>query len=134
MPDIFVPVSRDTLPIYYIQVSRNNILYRYTIEYSDRHREELAAVEDFADLEALFAADEDLVDDFVKYAAKSGYTATPSDIEKSRDLLERQLRAFIGRNTKLEDNGYYINIYPLDDALMRALDHLSQIPTDSLNL
>ena len=35
--------------------------------------------------------------------------------------MEAQLRAYIGRNTALEDNGFYANIYPVDNVIMRAL-------------
>lgn len=134
MPDIFVPLSKEKLPAYFLEVSGKNILYRYTIEYSDRHRDDLAAIDSFEDLEAHFAANPTLFDDFVRYAAKKGHKASSGEINKSREIIERQLRAFIGRNTALEDNGYYINMYPIDDTIMRALDELSKIPTDSLNL
>ncbi len=134
MPDIFVPLSKDKLPEYYTKVAASNTLYKYTIDYSDRHREQLAAVKSFEDLDKMFEADPRLVDDFVLYAAKNGHKGTASEIAAAREIIERQLRAFIGRNTDLEDNGYYINIYPMDDAMMRALDELAKIPTDSLNL
>jgi carboxyl-terminal processing protease len=49
-----------------------------------------------------------------------------NDIARSRELMEAQLKAFIGRNTVLEDNGYYLSIYPEDNVIMRALDVLNQ--------
>lgn len=137
MPDIFVPVPKERLPLYYVEVSGHNIIYRYTIEYSDRHRDALAAVNDFEDLDKLFASDPGMVDDFFAFAARNGHAATAKQKSESRDYIEHMLKAFIGRNTKLEDNGYYINIYTLDDTMMRALeelDDLAKIPTDSLNL
>lgn len=126
MPDIFVPASKEKLPEYFVEVTGKNILYRYTIEYSDRNRDALAAVETLADLADMFAADESLVDDFVAYASRNGVKGTSSDIAKSRKYLEYQLKAFIGRNTSLEDSGYYINMYPLDDTLLRALEEVKQ--------
>ncbi len=134
MPDIFVPVSKEKLPLYYSVVSGHNIIYRFTIDYSDRNREALAAVKDFKDLDALFAADKTMIDDFFAYAAKNGHPATAAEKRESREYIELMLKAFIGRNTVLEDNGYYMNIYTLDDTMMRALDLLAQNPTDSLNL
>lgn len=134
MPDIFVPVSREKLPLFFIRVASNNILYKYTIEYSDRHRDELAAIESFEQMDAHFASDKSLVDDFLAYAKRNEYEAKESEIQEARIYIERQLKAFIARNTSLEDNGYYNYIYPMDDTLMRALDELAKIPTDSLNL
>ncbi len=126
MPDIFVPVPKEPLPKYYIEVSGKNTLYRYTIEYSDRHRDELAKISSFEDLENHFDNNPMLYDDFVKYATKNGHKATSSEIGAARDITTRQLRAFIGQNTSLKENGYYINIYPIDNTIMRALDELSK--------
>ncbi|MFI3259394.1 MAG: S41 family peptidase [Rikenellaceae bacterium] len=124
MPDIFVPLSKEELPKFFTECVGRNILYRYTIEYSDRHRDDLAKVESFEQLDELFNNDKSLVDDFVQYAIKEGIEEDKEQIEASRRLFEHQLRAYIGRNTKLEDNGYYANIYPLDDVLMRALSEI----------
>ena len=47
------------------------------------------------------------------------------DIARSRKLIEAQLRAYIGRNTALEDNGFYANIYPVDNVVVRAIGILN---------
>ncbi|MFR9620454.1 MAG: S41 family peptidase [Rikenellaceae bacterium] len=125
MPDIFVPVPTDTLPQLFIDVVRRNILYNYTIKYSDRNRSELAKVKTTADLAAMFERDDRLVDDFVTYVKQQEIEVKASELEESRELIETQLRAYIGRNTSLSENGFYINIYPLDDAIMAAIDHLN---------
>ena len=39
MPDVFVPMDTTDMTRYYIEVTGRNILYRYTLEYADRHRE-----------------------------------------------------------------------------------------------
>ncbi len=124
MPDIFVPINQDKLPKFFVEVAGRNILYMYTIEYSDRHRDALAAVETLADLDALFAKDKSLVDDFIAHAKRKGIKGE-SSIAASRPIIERQLRALIGRNTVLEENGYTMNIYPIDDTVMRALEELN---------
>ncbi len=126
MPDIFVPFSRDTLPRLFVDVVSRNILYQYTIAYSDKKRDALAKVETTEQLTEFFDRDKRLVDDLVAHAATKGITATAEEVEESRDLLDKQLRAYIGRNTKLADNGFYINIYTLDDAVMKALEHLNK--------
>ena len=48
------------------------------------------------------------------------------DIARSRKLIEAQLRAYIGRNTALEDNGFYANIYPVDNVIVRAVGILNE--------
>ena len=121
MPDVFVPADTTGVTKYFLEVAGRNILYRYTIEYSDRHREALNAVQSVDELQALLDSDTSLFDDFIRYAARQGVAPRYGDIALSRQLMEAQLRAYIGRNTPLEDNGFYANIYPVDNVIMRAL-------------
>ena len=132
MPDVFIPMDTLDMTKYYMEVSGRNILYRYTIEYADKHRAELNKVETIADLKALLDADKNLLNDFVQYAAKQGVKPVPSEIARSRKIIESQLRAYIGRNTVLEDNGFYSNIIPIDNVLLKSIDMLEQ-PTQDVN-
>lgn len=124
MPDQFIPADTTDVTQYFVEVAGRNILYRYTIEYADRHREALNAVKTLPQLKQLLNADKELVDNFIRYAARQGVTPRPADIARSRRLIEAQLRAYIGRNTELEDNGFYDNIYPVDNVVVRAIELL----------
>ena len=53
-----------------------------------------------------------------------------ADIARSRRLIEAQLKAYIGRNTRLEDTGFYANIYPVDNVIVRAIEILNDKQTD----
>jgi len=130
MPDVFIPADTTDVTKYFIEVSGRNILYRYTIEYADRHREALNAVKTIDELQALLDSDKTLVDDFVRYAARKGVAPRYGDIARSRRLIEAQLRAYIGRNTTLEDNGFYANIYPVDNVIVRAIGILKEDTND----
>lgn len=130
MPDIFIPVDTTDMTRYFLEVTGRNILYRYTIEYADRHRAALDAVRNVDELRALLDADRGLVDDFVRYAARRGVAPAAADIARSRRLIEAQLRAYIGRNTPLEDNGFYANIQPIDNVVTRAIELLKDSDDD----
>ena len=130
MPDVFIPADTTDVTKYFIEVSGRNILYRYTIEYADRHREALNAVKTIDELQALLDSDKTLVDDFVRYAARKGVAPRYGDIARSCRLIEAQLRAYIGRNTTLEDNGFYANIYPVDNVIVRAIGILKEDKND----
>ena len=121
MPDIFIPADTTDVTPYYVEVAGRNILYRYTIEYADRHRDALNAVRSVDGLKALLDSDRNLVEDFVRYAARKGVAPRRGDIARSRRLIEAQLRAYIGRNTALEDDGFYANIYPVDNVITAAI-------------
>ena len=129
MPDRFIPADTSDVTRYFIEVSGRNILYRYTIEYADRHREALNAVRSVAELRELLDRDTGLVDDFVRYAARHGVKPDYRQIARSRRLMEAQLRAYIGRNTPLEDNGFYANIYPVDAVITASIELLDEPAT-----
>ena len=130
MPDRFIPADTSDVTRYFIEVSGRNILYRYTIEYADRHREALNAVRSVAELRELLDRDTGLVDDFVRYAARHGVKPDYRQIARSRRLMEAQLRAYIGRNPPLEDNGFYANIYPVDAVITASIELLDEPATD----
>ncbi len=131
MPDIFVPLDTTEITKYYIEVSGRNILYRYTIEYADTHRKALNVVKTTAELKNLLDADRTLVDDFIRYAARKGVAPHYGQIAHSRRLIEAQLKAFIGRNTVLEDSGYYLFIYPEDKVILKAIGELERPTMES---
>ena len=128
MPDVFIPMDTTDITKYYIEVTGRNILYRYTIEYADRHREALNKVQTIQELTELLDSDKRLFDDFVRYAAEQGVRPNYRDINRSRKVMEAQLRANIGRNTALEDNGFYFNIFPIDEVVKRTIELLSEMP------
>lgn len=124
MPDLFVPVDTTDVTRYFLEVSGRNILFRYTLEYADRHRDALNAVKTIPELQALLDADKELMNDFIRYAARNGVQPDYKDIARSRKLIEAQLRAYIGRNTPLNEAGFYVNIYPIDPVMLRAVEVL----------
>ncbi|MFR9503408.1 MAG: S41 family peptidase [Rikenellaceae bacterium] len=124
MPDIFVPADTTDVTRYYMEVSARNILYNFTTKYADAHREKINEVSSLEELDALLESDTSLFDDFVKYASKNGVAPLWSDINRSRYLLEAQLRAYIGRNTPLDDDAFYHSIYPIDVVIVKAIEEL----------
>lgn len=128
MPDVFIPMDTTDITKYYIEVTGRNILYRYTLDYADRHREALNNVQTIEELTALLDSDKSLFDDFVRYAAQQGVRPNYRDIARSRKVMEAQLRAYIGRNTVLEDNGFYYNIFPIDNVVSRSIELLREMP------
>ena len=128
MPDVFIPLDTADMTKYYIEVTGRNILYRYTMQYADNHREALNKVQTMEELTALLDSDKNLFDDFVRYAATQGVRPNYRDIARSRKVMEAQLRAYIGRNTPLEDDGFYYNIFPIDNVVNRSIELLREMP------
>ena len=123
MPDIFIPADTTKVSDFYNKVWDANILYRYTLDFTDRNRAKLDKV---ATLEELDVAlnDNELITEFLQYAERHGVTPQDGDLERSRTVLLSQIRAYIGRNTLDDESGYYYNIRPIDDVMLRAIEEL----------
>lgn len=126
MPDIFVPLDTLNVTKYYSEVAGRNILYRYTIDYSDRHRKALSRAKSLDELKVLLDGDKTLFNDFVRYAERQGVKPNWTEINRSRDIMEAQLRAYISRNSDLEEKAFYYFIYPIDKTVMRAIEELKR--------
>lgn len=123
MPDVFMPLDTVGMSDYYRKVWNTNVLYRYTMEFTDRHRAEMDAVSSLAELDTLLSRG-DLVENFVAYAERNGVERDDVGLAMSRDIIEAQLRAYIGRNALHDDAGFYYNIYPIDKTMQRAVMEL----------
>ena len=123
MPDVFMPLDTTGMSDYYRQVWNKNVLYRYTMEFTDRHRAEMDNITTLAELDALLSKS-NLLADFVAYAERNGVERDDEGIAISREIIEAQLRAYIGRNALHDDAGFYYNIYPIDNTLKRAVAEL----------
>ena len=125
MPDIFIPLDTVGITPYYNKVWNTNTLFRYTLDFADRHRAELDAVKNLDDLDALYNS-VNLVEEFVDYAEDAGIETNAEELAESYDVIHAQLRAYIGRNAMSDESGFYYNIYPIDDAVKRAVKELKK--------
>lgn len=123
MPDIFIPLDTLSTSDYYRKVWDGNILYRYTMDFTDRHRKEIDAITTLEELDALLNK-ENLVEEFIEYAERNGVKRDAKGLAKNRKVIEAQIRAYIGRNALHDEAGFYYNIYPIDDALQRAVKEI----------
>ena len=126
MPDIFVPIDTLDMTPYYYATTGLNILYRYTLDYADRHREEINNIHTLPELNAFLDGDKTLLEDFVQYAATKGVKPNRKEIATSRELLTSMLRAYIARNTELQDVGYFSQIEPIDETIQKAFEVLGE--------
>ena len=124
MPDIFIPLDTLGITPYYNKVWNMNVLYRYTLDFTDKHRSEIDAIKSLSQLDSMFER-HNLVEDFVAYAERHGVKRNRKDIATSRSIISAQLRAYIGRNTPLSDAAFYYNIYPNDKVLQRAVEEIT---------
>ncbi len=122
MPDIFV--ARDTTKIsdYLYKLRAKGIIYRFAIDYADKHRKELSALSTQQLIEHLCAID--MLPALRTYAighGVSGKQLTPAE----QNVINLEARAYIGRN--IRDNEAFYPILNSDDPVIdKALEFLHQ--------
>lgn len=124
MPDIFVPLDTLNMSKYYREVTGRNILYRYTLDFTDAHRKELSKIQTLKELIEYFNSNGRIFDEFVTYAQKKGVAPKQAQINISRKLMEQQIKAYIARNTEIGDGAFYYFISPIDKTVQEALSIL----------
>ena len=124
MPDVFV--GRDTTlnTPYYNKVVNLAFTYQFAYQYTDRHRKELMKFKDWQSLEK-HLNQQNILKEFVAFAASKDVAPNEAEIQKSRPLLTRLLNAYIVRNI-LGDEGFFPLFERDDEITKRAVKELSK--------
>ena len=125
VPDIFV--ARDTAGItsYYIEVANANLLQRYAFNYCNKHRAALGKLDNYTHLLNMLPSDDDLLKDFVDFAARNGVAPRWYYINRSRQLLLTHIKAFIARDI-FGNQGFYPIYNSTDKTIQEALKAMNR--------
>lgn len=127
-PDVYVPVDTTKLPSYFTKLFQKNTIFSYAQIFADNHRQEINSIKDVSELDSFFAKYPSLYSDFVNYAAGKGINPPSSSEElEARELVETQLRAYISRNTPLQESGFYYCIAPYDETIKKLSELISEL-------
>ncbi len=117
MPDVFVPNDTSGITSYYINVLNAGLIQKFAFEYSDRNREMLSKATDLSQFLKLLPSDDELLQQFVSYAAQKGIPARWYYINISHRLIVNYLKALI--TSDILGREYYYQVIGTDDATIR---------------
>lgn len=124
MPDVFVPRDTTGVTSYLMEVSNKGLLIQFSFQYTDRNRAKLDQFNDETELQK-YLEKQNIVEQFVQFAAQKGVKRRNLLINKSRKLLERNLYGNIIYN--IQGKEAYIRYINRDDAtVLKALEILEQ--------
>ncbi|NDV46656.1 S41 family peptidase [Paludibacter sp. 221] len=126
MPDIFV--ARDTTEYspYLNRIINYGYTYQFALQYADRNREKLNLYKsDWQDMES-YLDKQNILNEFVAFAETKGVKAQWKEINKSKRIIDRQLKAYITRNI-MGDDGFYPIFYKDDETIQKALEELNKM-------
>ena len=121
IPDVFVPIDTTKATDFYIKANRKATAMRFASSMFDKYKTALSDIDDFDRLSSWLDSI-GLEKQFLEYAAKTD-GIKPSDVEweKTRVYMLPQLKALIGRFSKLEEEAFYRFYLPIDDVIQKAL-------------
>lgn len=123
MPDIFVPLDTVGVGNFYKKVYEQSLIFKFTADFSDKHRRDLQKITSLKHLKA-YLTGHNLMGQFVQFAVNNGVYPKGNELGQSYKLIDAQIKAFIGRNTPLNDEGFYPFIEPIDNVLKRAVKEM----------
>ena len=127
IPDIFVPMDTTRATSFFIACNTKTTQMRFAQSMFDKYKDSLSDIEDFSRLER-FLNDVDLASQFLDYAARvDGIRPKEGEWEETLPYLMPQLKALVGRFSKLGDEAFYRFYMPVDDTVQAALKNSSEI-------
>ncbi|MBR1573561.1 MAG: S41 family peptidase [Bacteroidales bacterium] len=122
IPDVFVPLDTTRASAFFIACNRKATQMRFATSVFDSDKKHLSEIDDFQELER-YLDKIPLKERFLAFAAsKDGIRPAPGEWEATESYLMPQLRALVGRYSKLGENAFYKLYLPVDETIRIALD------------
>ena len=124
MPDIFVP--RDTLQYspYLTKVVNYGYTYQFAFQYTDKNRTKLSKFKNWQEMDQ-FLTSQNLLSEFVAFAASKGVPTNQREINVSKNLLLTQIKSYIVRNM-IGDSNFYPLLNREDETVKKALEAIKK--------
>lgn len=127
IPDVFVPLDTTKATKFYINCNKKATQMRFASAMFDKYRSQLAEINDFKALER-WMDEVSLERQFLDFASlKDALKPSAAEWESSKSYMMPQLKALVGRYSKLDEEAFYRFYIPVDDALQQALAHSSTV-------
>lgn len=121
IPDVFVPIDTTKATSFFISCNKKTTQMRFAQAMSDKYRGSLSGISDFDTLDR-FLDDIALDEQFLEYASRvDGIRPAPGEWEETEPYMMPQLKALVGRFSKLDNEAFYRFYLPIDDIIQAAL-------------
>ncbi len=127
IPDVFVPVDTTKATKFFINCNKKATQMRFAQDMFDKYGKILALINDFEALDE-FLDGIDMEFQFLAYARRvDGLKPNNGEWEETAPYMMPQLKALVGRFSKLDNEAFYRFYLPIDDTILAALEHPSVI-------
>ena len=125
IPDVFVPMDTTKATTFYINCNKKATQMRFAQSMFDKYRGTLAGINDFDRLDK-WLDEVGLASQFLEYASRvDGLKPEEGEWAETESYMMPQLKALVGRFSKLGDEAFYRFYLPIDDTIQAALKNSS---------
>lgn len=122
IPDVFVPVDTTRATKFFIACNKKATQMRFASAMFDRYKSRLSEIDNDTEL-GIFLDRMNIPSAFREYSSsKDGITCTQKEWEETSEYLLPQLRALVGRYSKLGENAFYKMYLNVDVTLKKAIE------------
>jgi len=122
VPDVFVPLDTTRATKFYINCNKKATTMRFASAFFDAHKSELSSIETYSKLLS-YLDNAGLESKFLDFAKTKDSLVPANDAEwkESAAYMMPQVRALVGRYSKLGDNAFYHLYLEIDETLQEAM-------------
>jgi len=125
MPDVFVPVERNTSLKFYNESVNKGILYQFTFDYTDGNRAKFSSYKTASQFDKMFSVSNGIYSEYVAYAEKNGIKYSPSETNASQLKISELMKSYIARNL-YDSEGFYPIYLRTDKTFQKAIETLGK--------
>ncbi len=127
IPDVFVPIDTTKATTFFIDCNKKATQMRFAQDMFDKYGKQLGPIDDFDRLEK-YLDGINLDREFLDYAGRvDGLKPKEGEWEETAPYMMPQLKALVGRFSKLDNEAFYRFYLPIDDTIQSALNHSSVV-------
>lgn len=127
IPDVFVPLDTTKATTFFINCNKKATQMRFAQSMFDKYGKALSGIDDFDRLDR-YMDEINVASQFLDYASRvDGLKPKEGEWEETAPYMMPQLKALVGRFSKLGDEAFYRFYVPIDDTIQAALKNSSVV-------
>jgi carboxyl-terminal processing protease len=121
IPDTFVPIDTTKASKFFINCNKKAVMMRFASNFFDSNKSSLSRIDDFERLDR-WMNEVGVEQQFLNYAAKvENLKPAAGEWEKTKWYMMPQVKALVGRYSKLQDEAFYRFYLTIDNEFQTAL-------------
>lgn len=120
-PDVFVSIDTTRASKFFIDCNKKAVMMRFASFAFDKYKKSLANIDDFKRLDK-WMSEVGIEQQFLNYAASTeNLRPSAGEWQETKSYMLPQVKALLGRYSKLQDEAFYRFFLPIDNEFQTAL-------------